>query len=73
MNREEITYIINTLLEEGLNFENLEADSGRPFTILADTLMHLKAVRDLLGNEKIRVRTADELEFISKALTGKGA
>lgn len=71
MNEPELIYIINTLLEDGLNFQNLEADSGRPFTVLADTQMHLKTVLALISSGKIRVRTEpyNEMEFIYKALT----
>lgn len=71
MNEPELIYIINTLLEDGLTFQNLEADSGRPFTVLADTQMHLKAMLGLISDGKIRVRIEpyNEMEFISKALT----
>ena len=71
MNEPELIFIINTLLEEGLNFQNLEADSGRPFTVLADTQMQLKTVLALISSGKIRVRTEpyDEMEFIYKSLT----
>lgn len=71
MNEPELIYIINTLLEDGLNFQNLEANSGRPFTVLADTQMHLKTVLALISSGKIRIRTEpyNEMEFISKALT----
>lgn len=46
MNEAELIYIVNTLLEDGLNFQNLEADTGRLPSFPKDLLAYVMASDD---------------------------